>query len=142
MTVVILTISSMYKFRCKKVLYNRAFLLQIIIFFSPFDQKLHFFKQSYLLGIYFDIFCCLRILTSSRISLFPYDSLRTTITINILNFPVFSAYETFHTTGKLWDIQLQKLLLDDLELHVIEIPKLMAQWKEEQVNPWEDSFVR
>ncbi len=46
-----------------------------------------------------------------------YDSLRKTITINILNFPVFSEYETFHTTGKLWDIQLQKLLLDDLELH-------------------------
>ncbi|PEV72075.1 Rpn family recombination-promoting nuclease/putative transposase, partial [Bacillus cereus] len=71
-----------------------------------------------------------------------YDALRKTITINILNFPVFSEYETFHTTGKLWDIELQKLLVDDLELHVIEIPKLMAQWKEEQVNPWEDSFVR
>jgi predicted transposase/invertase (TIGR01784 family) len=27
-------------------------------------------------------------------------------------------------------------------LHIIEIPKLMAQWKEEQVNPWEDDFVR
>ncbi|MEK4677815.1 MULTISPECIES: Rpn family recombination-promoting nuclease/putative transposase [Bacillus] len=71
-----------------------------------------------------------------------YDTLRKTITINILNFPVFPEYETFHTTGKLWDIELQKLLLDDMELHVIEIPKLMAQWKEEQVNPWEDSFVR
>ncbi len=71
-----------------------------------------------------------------------YDALRKTITINILNFPVFPEYETFHTTGKLWDMELQKLLLDDLELHVIEIPKLMAQWKEEQVNPWEDSFVR
>ncbi|WP_033732610.1 Rpn family recombination-promoting nuclease/putative transposase [Bacillus mycoides] len=71
-----------------------------------------------------------------------YDALRKTITINILNFPIFPEYENFHTTGKLWDIQLQKLLLDDLELHVIEIPKLMAQWKEEQVNPWEDNFVR
>lgn len=69
-----------------------------------------------------------------------YDSLRKTI--NILNFPVFPEYEIFHTTGKLWDIQLQKLILDDLELHVIEITKLMAQWKEEQVNPREDSFVR
>ncbi|PEZ41801.1 ATPase [Bacillus thuringiensis] len=68
-----------------------------------------------------------------------YDALRKTITINILNFP---EYETFHTTGKLWDIELQKLLIDDLELHIIEIPKLMAQWKKEQVNPWEDDFVR
>ncbi|MEB8895389.1 Rpn family recombination-promoting nuclease/putative transposase [Bacillus cereus] len=71
-----------------------------------------------------------------------YDALRKTITINILNFPVFPEYEAFHTTGKLWDMELQKLLLDDLELHVIEIPKLMAQWKEKQVNPWEDYFVR
>ncbi|MEW4153258.1 Rpn family recombination-promoting nuclease/putative transposase [Bacillus thuringiensis] len=71
-----------------------------------------------------------------------YDALRKTITINILNFPVFPEYETFHTTGKLWDMELQKLLLDDLELHVIEIPKLMAQWKQEQINPWEDNFVR
>ncbi|MEB8752426.1 Rpn family recombination-promoting nuclease/putative transposase [Bacillus cereus] len=71
-----------------------------------------------------------------------YDALRKTITINILNFPVFPEYEAFHTTGKLWDMELQKLLLDDLELHVIEIPKLMAQWKEKQVNPWEDSFLR
>ena len=59
-----------------------------------------------------------------------------------MNFSVFPEYETFHTTGKLWDIDLQKLLLDDLELHIIEIPKLMTQWKEEQVNPWEDDFVR
>lgn len=71
-----------------------------------------------------------------------YDALRKTITINILNFSVFPEYETFHTTGKLWDIELQKLLIDDLELHIIEIPKLMAQWKQEQVNPWEDDFVR
>ncbi|MHA4119329.1 Rpn family recombination-promoting nuclease/putative transposase [Bacillus cereus] len=71
-----------------------------------------------------------------------YDTLRKTITINILNFPVFPEYETFHTTGKLWDMELQKLLIDDMELHIIEIPKLMTQWKEEQVNPWEDDFVR
>ncbi len=71
-----------------------------------------------------------------------YDTLRKTITINILNCPVFPEYETFHTTGKLWDIDLQKLLLDDLELHIIEIPKLMAQWKQEQVNLWEDDVAR
>ncbi|MGG0259178.1 Rpn family recombination-promoting nuclease/putative transposase, partial [Bacillus mycoides] len=52
------------------------------------------------------------------------------------------SYPVTKPIGKLWDIELQKLLVDDLELHVIEIPKLMAQWKEEQVNPWEDSFVR
>ncbi|MCZ6944215.1 Rpn family recombination-promoting nuclease/putative transposase [Bacillus mycoides] len=29
-----------------------------------------------------------------------------------------------------------------MEVHIVEIPKLMQQWREEKVNPWEDSFVR
>lgn len=40
----------------------------------------------------------------------------------------------FHTTGRLWEIALQKLLIDDMELDIIEIPKLMTHWKQEQVN--------
>lgn len=51
-------------------------------------------------------------------------------------------YEEFHTTGKLWNIQQQKLLSDEIEIHLIEIPKLMQQWREEKVNLWEDSFSR
>lgn len=72
----------------------------------------------------------------------PYNSLHKTITINLLNFFMFQEYEEFHTTGKLWNMQQQQLLSDDIEIHVIEIPKLMQQWREEKVNPWEDSFVR
>lgn len=45
-------------------------------------------------------------------------------------------------TGKLWNMQQEKLLSDDIEIHVIEISKLMQQCREEKVNPWEDSFVR
>ncbi|WP_144499837.1 Rpn family recombination-promoting nuclease/putative transposase, partial [Bacillus sp. FDAARGOS_235] len=33
-------------------------------------------------------------------------------------------------------------LSDDIEVHIVEIPKLLQQWREEKVNPWEDSFVR
>ncbi|EOQ09128.1 Rpn family recombination-promoting nuclease/putative transposase [Bacillus cereus] len=72
----------------------------------------------------------------------PYNSLHKTITINLLNFVMFSEYEEFHTTGKLWNMQQQTILSDDIEIHVVEIPKLMAQWREEKVNPWKDSFVR
>ncbi len=50
---------------------------------------------------------------------------------------MFSEYEAFHTTGTLWNQKQQKILSDD-----IEIPKFMQQWFNEQVNPWEDSFVR
>ncbi|MES1053788.1 Rpn family recombination-promoting nuclease/putative transposase, partial [Bacillus thuringiensis] len=72
----------------------------------------------------------------------PYSSLHKTITINLLNFVMFKDYEAFHTTGKLWNMQQQQLLSDDIEIHVVEIPKLLQQWREEKVNPWEDSFVR
>jgi len=33
----------------------------------------------------------------------PYSSLYKTITINLLNFVMFSEYEAFHTTGILWN---------------------------------------
>ncbi|WIG24726.1 Rpn family recombination-promoting nuclease/putative transposase [Bacillus toyonensis] len=72
----------------------------------------------------------------------PYSSLHKTITINLLNFVMFPEYEAFHTTGILWNQQQQKLLSDDIEVHIVEIPKLLQQWREEKVNPWEDSFVR
>lgn len=72
----------------------------------------------------------------------PYSSLHKTITINLLNFVLFQEYEDFHTTGKLWNIQQQNVFSDDIEIHVVEIPKLMQQWHDEKVNPWKDSFVR
>ncbi|OUA90137.1 hypothetical protein BK706_14450 [Bacillus thuringiensis serovar leesis] len=81
---------------------------QILIEIQLNDQH-HFLKRS--------LYYWSRLYASQMQKGGSYDSLRKTITINILNFPVFSEYETFHTTGKLWDIQLQKLLLDDLELH-------------------------
>ena len=71
----------------------------------------------------------------------PYSSLHKTITINLLNFIMFSEYEAFHTTGY-YGITTTKLLSDDIEIHIVEIPKLIQQWREEKVNPWEDPFVR
>ncbi|MGM7432274.1 Rpn family recombination-promoting nuclease/putative transposase [Bacillus pacificus] len=72
----------------------------------------------------------------------PYSALRKTITINLLNFIMFLDHKEFHTTGTLWNTQQQKLLSDDIEIHIIEIPKLTTQWHEEKVNPWKDPFVR
>ncbi|GAB6555394.1 hypothetical protein bcgnr5388_17350 [Bacillus cereus] len=31
---------------------------------------------------------------------------------------------------------------NDIEIHIVEIPKLTKQWHEEKVNPWKDPFVR
>ncbi|HDR3908520.1 Rpn family recombination-promoting nuclease/putative transposase [Bacillus toyonensis] len=83
-----------------------------------------------------------RLYTSQLQKGMPYSSLHKTITINLLNFAMFPEYEAFHTTGILWNQQQQKLLSDDIEVHIVEIPKLLQQWREEKVNPWEDSFVR
>jgi len=33
-------------------------------------------------------------------------------------------------------------ICDDIEIHYIELPKLIAQWRDEQVNPWQDTLVR
>ncbi|PFR18145.1 ATPase, partial [Bacillus cereus] len=71
----------------------------------------------------------------------PYSSLHKTVTINLLNFVMFSEYDEFHTTGILWNKEQQKKFSDDIEVHVVEIPKIMQRWREEKVNPWEDSFV-
>ncbi|HDR7642391.1 MULTISPECIES: Rpn family recombination-promoting nuclease/putative transposase [Bacillus] len=83
-----------------------------------------------------------RLYTSQLQKGMPYSSLHKTITINLLNFVMFPEYEAFHTTGILWNQQQQKLLSDDIEVHIVEIPKLLQQWREEKVNLWEDSFVR
>ncbi|KEK21175.1 Rpn family recombination-promoting nuclease/putative transposase [Bacillus gaemokensis] len=83
-----------------------------------------------------------RLYTSQLQKGMPYSSLHKTITINLLNFVMFQEYEEFHTTGKLWNMQQQNVLSDDIEVHIVEIPKLMQQWRDEKVNPWEDSFVR
>ena len=54
---------------------------------------------------------------------------------------MFSEHPAFHTTSVLWNTQ-QKILSEDIEIHIIEIPKLTEQWHEEKVNPWKDPFVR
>ncbi|PEK69888.1 ATPase [Bacillus pseudomycoides] len=72
----------------------------------------------------------------------PYRSLRKTITINLLDFILFSYEDSFHTIGQLWNSKTQQILSDDIEIHFVEIPKLVKQWREEKVNPWENTFVR
>lgn len=57
-----------------------------------------------------------------------YSVLHKTITINLLNFVMFKTYEEFHIMRKLWNMQQQKLLSDEIESLLIEILKFMQQW--------------
>nr|WP_257148880.1 Rpn family recombination-promoting nuclease/putative transposase [Bacillus thuringiensis] len=51
-------------------------------------------------------------------------------------------YDDMHTVGQFWSRQHKEVLLEDLEIHFIEIPKLLQQWREEKINPWENEFAR
>ncbi|HDR4948981.1 TPA: PD-(D/E)XK nuclease family transposase [Bacillus cereus] len=72
----------------------------------------------------------------------PYSELQKAITINVLDFVLYPNQEYFQTTGVLWDVEKELRISEDIEIHYIELPKIIAQWRKEQVNPWQDTFVR
>ncbi|WP_144519834.1 Rpn family recombination-promoting nuclease/putative transposase [Bacillus thuringiensis] len=72
----------------------------------------------------------------------PYSKLQKAITINVLDFVLYPKQEHVATTGVLWDVEQGIRISEDIEIHYIELPKLIAQWRKEQVNPWQDTFVR
>jgi predicted transposase/invertase (TIGR01784 family) len=71
-----------------------------------------------------------------------YGELNRTITINILDFRYLHQLKDFHSTFHLYDTKLQHRLTDAMEVHFIELPKLLVAWRNEEVNPWEDRLVR
>ncbi|WP_274433567.1 Rpn family recombination-promoting nuclease/putative transposase [Alicyclobacillus sp. ALC3] len=71
-----------------------------------------------------------------------YSELAQTITINILNFRYVRATEAYHTTFHLYEDTDQFLLTDTLEIHFMEIPKLMTNWRKRTVSLHEDRLVR
>ncbi|OOR07097.1 ATPase [Bacillus cereus] len=71
----------------------------------------------------------------------PYRDLHKAITINVLDFVMYPAHDSFQTIGTLWDMEQQLQVSEDIEIHFIELPKLVAQWRDAQVNPWHDSLV-
>ncbi|MED2933778.1 Rpn family recombination-promoting nuclease/putative transposase [Bacillus wiedmannii] len=72
----------------------------------------------------------------------PYSELQNAITINVLDFVLYPNQEHFTTTGILWDVEKELRICDDIEIHYIELPKLITQWRDAQVNPWHDALVR
>ncbi|WP_142306347.1 Rpn family recombination-promoting nuclease/putative transposase, partial [Bacillus wiedmannii] len=72
----------------------------------------------------------------------PYSELQKSITINVLDFILYPNQEHFQTTGILWDVEKELRISEDIEIHYIEMPKIIAQWRDAQVNPRQDSLVR
>ncbi|WP_255302475.1 Rpn family recombination-promoting nuclease/putative transposase [Bacillus toyonensis] len=72
----------------------------------------------------------------------PYLELHKAITINVMDFIMYPTHDSLQTTGNLWGMEKQLQVSNDIEIHFIELPKLVAQWRDAQVNPWQDSLVR
>ncbi|MDZ3952385.1 Rpn family recombination-promoting nuclease/putative transposase [Bacillus thuringiensis] len=71
-----------------------------------------------------------------------YSELQKAITINVLDFILYPDQEHFQTTGVLWDVEKDLRISEDIEIHYIELPKIIAQWRDAQVNPRQDALAR
>jgi len=71
-----------------------------------------------------------------------YKELRPVIAITIMNFSIFDQTERFHTTYHLYEDEEKFKLTDIMEFHFIEMSKLIRDWKEEKLNPWDDLLAR
>jgi predicted transposase/invertase (TIGR01784 family) len=71
-----------------------------------------------------------------------YGELCQTITINIVNFRYLSHINHYHSIFQLYEREERLLLTDMLEIHFMELPKLLIKWRRKEVDPREDQLVR
>lgn len=71
-----------------------------------------------------------------------YKTLNPAIAINILNFNIFNETERFHTTYHLYEDVEGFKLTDVMELHFIEMSKLIRDWQADKLDPWNDVLAR
>lgn len=71
-----------------------------------------------------------------------YTKLSKTITINILNFRLIRETSKFHSSFHLYEDQDFFCLSDLMEIHFVEIPKLLVKWRNRDLNPWQDLLAR
>ncbi|MEN1967341.1 Rpn family recombination-promoting nuclease/putative transposase [Lentibacillus sp. N15] len=83
-----------------------------------------------------------RVYTINQQKSMDYKELHPVITINILNFDLFPRTKRFHTTYHLLEDQDVFRLTDVMELHFIEMGKLIKAWKNSELDPWSDMLAR
>ncbi|HDR8483068.1 TPA: Rpn family recombination-promoting nuclease/putative transposase [Bacillus cereus] len=71
-----------------------------------------------------------------------YTELRPTICINIVDFILFPEEEDFHNVGAVMNKKTKHVLTENMQVHFLEIPKVIQEWQGERMNPWEDSLAR
>ncbi|MYL57015.1 Rpn family recombination-promoting nuclease/putative transposase [Virgibacillus halodenitrificans] len=71
-----------------------------------------------------------------------YKELQPVIAINIMNFNLFQQTDRFHTMYHLYEDEEKFKLTDVMGYHFIEMPKLIRDWKNGNLDPWNDVLVR
>ncbi|PEU18741.1 MULTISPECIES: Rpn family recombination-promoting nuclease/putative transposase [unclassified Bacillus (in: firmicutes)] len=71
-----------------------------------------------------------------------YRSLQKTICINLVDFIIFPDEDTFHNVAEVMNKRSKRTITRDMELHFVEIPKIIKEWQEERINPWKDTLAR
>lgn len=71
-----------------------------------------------------------------------YSELAKAVTINILDFNYLEPTKNYHTVFHLCEDEERFLLTDALEMHFMELPKLISKWRRREVSPWENVLVR
>ncbi|MCM3472353.1 Rpn family recombination-promoting nuclease/putative transposase [Brevibacillus borstelensis] len=71
-----------------------------------------------------------------------YGEMKKTITINILDFDLLQETDRYHSTFRLYEDEEKFLLTDVLEVHFVEMPKLLRLWEQQAVNLEENEKER
>ncbi|WP_301107447.1 Rpn family recombination-promoting nuclease/putative transposase [Sporosarcina sp.] len=71
-----------------------------------------------------------------------YRELNPVITVNLMNFNLFHQTDSFHTTFCLYEQEKRFRLTDMMEMHFVEMPKLIRAWKEGKLDPRDDVLAR
>ncbi|MHA4327816.1 Rpn family recombination-promoting nuclease/putative transposase [Bacillus cereus] len=71
-----------------------------------------------------------------------YTELRPTICINIVDFILFPEEKEFHNVNTVMNIKSKRIITENMQLHFLEIPKVIQEWQGERMDPWEDSLAR
>ncbi|MDZ4627297.1 Rpn family recombination-promoting nuclease/putative transposase, partial [Bacillus cereus] len=71
-----------------------------------------------------------------------YTELRQTICINIVDFILFPEEQEFHSINTVMNKKSKRIITENMQLHFLEIPKVIQEWQGKRMDPWEDSLAR
>lgn len=59
-----------------------------------------------------------------------------------MDFILFPEEQEFHNVNTVMNRKSKRIITENMQLHFLEIPKVIQEWQGERMNPWEDSLAR